>query len=330
MHFVLLALTLFFTANASTLTLDVISKVKSCTFAIFSSSENFNKSSSFYKKSLGESISSNASYGTGFLTSYKNTLILLTNFHVVESPLKNKNKIFACNSEGCFEFVVSMIDKERDVAILKQIENFAFKCKEGVKFLPNPSQTSEIFIFGNKFGLGNSFAFGHLASPFHKISENEKYHIIDVNAGYGNSGGAVFSFDGSALGMLKSIYLNNANQMVFAISTEDVIKSIEKMQEILDFADVLEFEIKEEGDDIFLVKNNESLYFEKLPFQKVRVQSINKKFVSSKAEVLYDIYQFVNNGEEEVLRLGFASLDGKLKTLNLRKNRRESNISVIP
>ncbi len=304
-----------------------LDEVKSCVVSIVHSSEEINPKTIFVKKSLSEQIKSNITHGTGFI--YRGNVI--TNFHVLEQALKNKYKIFGCTENICIELKPLALEKGNDLAMLSPLQDF--ECKKSLSFTLNANEGDEVVIYGNKFGLGGSFLFGHISALNKNVSENEVYNFIDVNVGYGNSGGAVFLKTGEIMGVLKSLYLPSSGggtSIAFTITADETIKSIEKMNDMLEFEKTLEFEILEENDDIYLLANNENVYFENLPFSgKIQIQSINKRFVSSKVEVLHDVYNFIL-GDDEALKLTQVTRDKKLRNITFKKQRRIRDSSVTP
>ena len=309
-----------------------LNSVKLCTLSIVSSKEGYINDEIFYRKDISKKLNHDIHYGTGFFYSADktNTKSILTNFHVVENAIKEKLKIIGCNSEVCNLLEVAMIDKKSDIAILTTKEEF--NCENALSLESNPPEASKIFIFGNKFGLKNSFAFGSIGAINRQVSDTQSFHIIDVNAGDGNSGGPIFLENSTkVVGMLKSIYsAGGFSSTVFAITTNDIEKSIKKMESILQLEEQLDFNIVQEDERIYFIKNkNENGFFEKFSLQPSdEIQYIEKKPVNSKVEILYDIYEFLRDDTRLTLKVVFVSNDGNLKNTILVKYRGYTDDSI--
>lgn len=306
------------TALASSLSNNVKQIVQRCTLAIVSTNQNSIEESLFYTKDLSKNIENNKTYGTGFVYHNKKyeDPIILTNFHVVKQPLREKLNIFGCNAEKCLPLYVKMIDKESDIAMLSTKESF--NCENALS-LKDDGVTSpvSIFIYGNKFGLNNSFAFGSLAANNIKIEANKTVHLLDVNAGEGNSGGPIFLNNSTnIIGMLKSVYLMENSSIAIGIRVQDIVYSIAKMEHILNFQKYLEYQVVEDGGQVYFIRNSdEDIFFDNFNLSpKDKIQNIDDKNITNALEALYYTYEFLNNPNKKNIRITFITEVGALES----------------
>ncbi len=306
-----------------------IETAKLCNISIVSSKKQELSKDIFWEKSSTKKQNDSTNYGSGFfqhLDADGKNQIILTNFHVIQNALNEGLFIFGCNSKICKEIKPIMIDKEADIAMLTGGEEF--ECTEHSKFELSPIEGEEIFTYGNKLGLGNSLSRGILASINKEVSQNNLVHLLDINAGEGNSGGAVLLANSNKIiGMLKSIYSSGNTSLVFALPVDTILTSIQKMQNILELEGNLEFEILENNKGIYFVQTKDALFFESIPITPSdQIHSINSKFVSSKVEVLHDLYIFLNDESRDGLKIVFVSSDGELKSVRFVKNKFQSTL----
>jgi S1-C subfamily serine protease len=326
--FLLLILFQFNTGFAS-LKYSTIEKAKLCNLSIVSSKLQEVSNDIFWEKNLTNKQNDSTNYGSGFfyhLDADSKTQIILTNFHVIQSALNEGLFIFGCNSKLCKEIKPIMIDKEADIAMLTGSEEF--ECIGDLDFELSPTEGDEIFIYGNKLGLGNSLSHGFVSSANKEVSQNNLVHLLDINAGDGNSGGAVvLANSNKIIGMLKSIYSRGNTSLVFAIPVDTILNSIQKMQNILELERNLEFEILENEKGIYFVQTRDSVFFESIPLTNSdQIHSIDSKFVSSKVEVLHDLYIFLNDESRDGLKVVFISRDGELKSARFIKHKFQSTL----
>lgn len=323
----ILSLLLLFSAKAS------LSNIESCSLALVVSSQESNNVDNLFYKNTSKI---NSSFGTAFFyyDDIKKHYYILTNLHVVEKALKKNNIIYGCNNEmNCKKFQLLAIDKKFDLAFLSPIDLIEFPKNCNFQISNDFENTDPVLIYGNKFGMGLSFAKGIVAAKNIKIEkdgdENE-VHFFDINAGYGNSGGAVFlEKSNQIISIVNSIYsAGNTNGITFGITGINIKTSIERMNEMLDTQNILEFTILEKENNIFIQVNSENIFFEKINLRNTdQIQTLGKKQINNKVEFLYEIYNFLNSDIED-LPITAITADKKLKSLRLKKYRSNADFGV--
>ena len=320
-------LLLFLNAKAN------ISNIKSCTFSlVVTSSEVQDFESFFYKNTSKVGIS----YGTAFYyyNEAKKQNYILTNFHVIEKAFKKNIQIVGCNDKlECEQFEVVSIDKKFDLAILQPIQKIEGNKNCGFIISNDFKESDKILIYGNKLGMGNSFSYGIVSKIDSKLENDGEESIVnffDVNAGYGNSGGAIFLENSNKIvGILTTIYSsNNSSAIVFGITPANILTSIKRMNEMLEIEKIIEFNIIEKDNNIYFEMNNENIFFQKINIKNTdQIQTIGRKPISNKIEAVYEIYNFID-GDAEEIPIAVITADKRLRSVRLKKYRSNTDFSI--
>jgi len=162
--------------------------------------------------------------GTGFLLDGKG--YILTNSHVIT----NAKSILVQNSKGQdFTVSVILIDKERDLAVLK-VQDSSFK---QVDLLPYGFKKSGAELGEQIFTLGfprDEIVYGEGYLSANTGSDGDTLSCqITVVANPGNSGGPVFNKNGEIVGILSTRQLQ-AQGFVFAVTAKNIFRSIEELK----------------------------------------------------------------------------------------------------
>jgi S1-C subfamily serine protease len=326
--------------------LQVIETFKRCTVNIITGDEDYILKEENAKTLFISDINSEksrkgiVSWGTGFSLNslkiflqdqsedVKNENYILTNAHVVEVKSTSTQKIFICKEDGedsfCNEGKLIFIDKEFDLAILK---SDIISCKDNIKMEFSPSLGSKIITVGNKLGLGLSVSFGNISALNKSFLENNQiklFYFLDINAGYGNSGGAAFLENGKLIAILKGSYSSgseNAN-IILGISADEIKKSIIKMEKMFIFEKKLNLNIEEHKGDVVLTRIGKSEIFNYKDLEEGSIiQSFNGKYISSRAQLIFEMYNFVNSEKTSVVGFTIMTPSGKLRKIQINVNK---------
>lgn len=307
-----------------------IKTLKNCVIAIVSGNKSEIEESIISEELFKDKKNNKhgVNHGTGFYYSENSKLPkqIITNFHVIENVLTDSgNVVFGCQkyeeTYKCFPLKLIMIDKKHDLSLL-QSENIP--CTENLNFTNNFSETANVSTFGNKLGLGLSFLSGIVSSKTNKINEKpeETYHFTDINATYGNSGGPIFIRNtNKIIGIFKSIYnsrgQNSGAGISLIITSENILKSLERMGNILQFEKIFDFKIEQIDGTVILIPS-EQKFLQPIEMEpEEELQYIGKQPVKTKLQAIYLLYEFIESDKKEINIV--LSTKRKLKSIKLKK-----------
>ncbi len=307
-----------------------IKTLKNCVIAIVSGNKSEIEESIISEELFKDKKNNKhgVNHGTGFYYSENSKLPkqIITNFHVIENVLTDSgNVVFGCQkykeTYKCFPLKLLMIDKKQDLSLL-QSENMP--CMENLILTNDFSETANVSTYGNKFGLGLSFLSGIVSSKTNKINEKaeETYHFIDINANYGNSGGPILIRNtNKVIGAFKSIYNsrghNNGAGISLVITSENIVKSLERMESILQFEKNFDFKI-EQIDEAFILIPSEQKFLQSFEIETYEeLQYIGKQSIKTKLQAIYLLYEFIESDRKEINIV--LSTKKKLKSVKLKK-----------
>lgn len=172
--------------------------------------------------------STSAVSGSGFILTADG--YVLTNFHVIETPLKNGADINVMLHDGT-KYTASVVgyEQENDVAVLKiEGENLPHVTIGDSDEL---MVGDEVYAVGNPLGeLEFSMTTGHVSAKDRLISTESNSEPInmfqfDAAVNSGNSGGPVFNANGEVVGVVTAKYSSSGVEgLSFAIPINDAAK----------------------------------------------------------------------------------------------------------
>lgn len=162
--------------------------------------------------------------GTGFLVDGKGYIV--TNAHVI----RNAKSVLVQNLKGQeFDVTVVLIDKERDIALLK-VKDSSFK---SIDLLPYGFKKSGAELGEQIFTLGyprDEIVYGEGYLSAHTGYNGDTLSCqITVAANPGNSGGPVFNKNGEIVGILSNRQ-ELAQGFVFALTAKNIFRSLEELK----------------------------------------------------------------------------------------------------
>lgn len=169
--------------------------------------------------------STSAVSGSGFVLTADG--YVLTNFHVIETPLKNNADITVMLHDGT-KYTASVVgyEQENDVAVLKiEGENLPHVT---IGDSDDMNVGDEVYAVGNPLGeLEFSMTTGHVSAKDRLISTESNSEPInmfqfDAAVNSGNSGGPVFNSKGEVVGVVTAKYSSSGVEgLSFAIPIND-------------------------------------------------------------------------------------------------------------
>ncbi len=169
--------------------------------------------------------STSAVSGSGFVLTADG--YVMTNFHVIETPLKSNADINVMLHDGT-KYTASVVgfEKENDVAVLKiEGENLAHVI---IGDSDDMNVGDEVYAVGNPLGeLEFSMTTGHVSAKDRLISTESNSEPInmfqfDAAVNSGNSGGPVFNSKGEVVGVVTAKYSSSGVEgLSFAIPIND-------------------------------------------------------------------------------------------------------------
>lgn len=169
--------------------------------------------------------STSAVSGSGFVLTADG--YVLTNFHVIETPLKSNADITVMLHDGT-KYTASVVgyEQENDVAVLKiEGENLAHVT---IGDSDDMNVGDEVYAVGNPLGeLEFSMTTGHVSAKDRLISTESSSEPInmfqfDAAVNSGNSGGPVFNNKGEVVGVVTAKYSSSGVEgLSFAIPIND-------------------------------------------------------------------------------------------------------------
>jgi S1-C subfamily serine protease len=162
--------------------------------------------------------------GTSFLVEGKG--YLLTNAHVI----KDAKTVIVQNNKGqVFKVDIIMVDKDRDLAILK-IDDHDFQPYENLPYgfkKTGAELGEEIFTLGfprDEIVYGE----GYMSAKTGYMGDSMSCQIA-IAANPGNSGGPVFNKSGEVIGIVSTRQLE-AQGFVFAITAKTILKTLSELK----------------------------------------------------------------------------------------------------
>lgn len=333
------------TINASNDLFSASSKMRgifSCTFSLITGNdinlkERVLNKEDIFLTNIESSKVSEFSFGTGFSSSIVNIsqlnellidaekTYILTNFHVIENALIADNQTYVCsgnNGSSCAKSNIEYIDKLYDLAIISipkynQCENVKFN------YALSPFISSNAFTLSNKFAIGISYSSASISLPNKNfITEDgrvSKFHLINSNVSYGSSGSALFSNAYEFLGIIKGMY-DSGSFLALTIPVSEIILSVERIKQMKQMEEDLDFKILEKGDLLFLEDKNNNKFFKKIDINSEEpIYYINKQQIKLKADLIYILFNFLNNEKVEHININTLTKENRFRKIKLEK-----------
>jgi serine protease Do len=177
------------------------------------------------------------SKGTGFITSYDDKIIVVSNAHVIllnDAVFDNIASRFY-NSSTEYSLSVVAYDVNRDISLMEFEDTILSQKPLKLGDSSKLRYSQEVITVGNALGYGLSSTNGIISSPHVKInSGGEERSVIqtNININRGNSGGPVLDMSGNVIGIM-SFRLNNIMGTIqgisFAIPSNTIADYIEQI-----------------------------------------------------------------------------------------------------
>ena len=179
------------------------------------------------------------SKGTGFITSYNDKNIVVSNAHVILLNDTVFDVIVSRFYNSSIEYSLRVIayDVNQDISLMEFDDTTLSLKPLKLGDSSRLGYSQEVITIGNALGYGLSSTNGIISSPNVKInSGGEERSVIqtNININRGNSGGPVLDMNGNVIGMM-SFRLNNIMGTIqgisFAIPSNTIADYIEQIYE---------------------------------------------------------------------------------------------------
>ena len=182
----------------------------------------------FFKRQFGDNFKPQPRKGLGSGFIYKNTGLIVTNFHVIE----NADKIeIVLHNEKKYKANIVGTDKRTDVALLKinsdeKLKSLNIGKSENLKI------GQWVVAIGNPLGLGTTVTTGIISAKGRYVDGLGTYvDFIQTDAALnkGNSGGPLFDLNGNVIGVNTAIAARGQG-IGFAIPIDTVVDIVEQLR----------------------------------------------------------------------------------------------------
>jgi len=196
-------------------------------------------------------------FGSGFIIDP--TGIIVTNYHVISTLLKNPNTSIAIKMEDS-KFIEAekliIFDEDRDIALIKVMD----KNIPAVNIAPDyePKQGEDVIVIGSPFGFETTVSTGIISS----IRGSDKFLQITAPISPGSSGSPVFNIDGNVIG-IATLLVEGGQNLNFAIPVkyiENLIKSkVAKPISALNAIEISNYRILSQAEKLIRAENHVNL-----------------------------------------------------------------------
>ena len=182
----------------------------------------------FFKRQFGDNFKPQPRKGLGSGFIYKNTGLIVTNFHVIE----NADEIeIVLHNEKKYKANIVGTDKRTDVALLKinsdeKLKSLNIGKSENLKI------GQWVVAIGNPLGLGTTVTTGIISAKGRYVDGLGTYvDFIQTDAALnkGNSGGPLFDLNGNVIGVNTAIAARGQG-IGFAIPIDTVVDIVEQLR----------------------------------------------------------------------------------------------------
>ena len=182
----------------------------------------------FFKRQFGDNFKPQPRKGLGSGFIYKNTGLIVTNFHVIE----NADEIeIVLHNEKKYKANIVGTDKRTDVALLKinsdeKLKSLNIGKSENLKI------GQWVVAIGNPLGLGTTVTTGIISAKGRYVDGLGTYvDFIQTDAALnkGNSGGPLFDLNGNVIGVNTAIAARGQG-IGFAIPIDTVVNIVEQLR----------------------------------------------------------------------------------------------------
>ena len=182
----------------------------------------------FFKRQFGDNFKPQPRKGLGSGFIYKNTGLIVTNFHVIENADEIEIVLY---NEKKYKANIVGTDKRTDVALLKinsdeKLKSLNIGKSENLKI------GQWVVAIGNPLGLGTTVTTGIISAKGRYVDGLGTYvDFIQTDAALnkGNSGGPLFDLNGNVIGVNTAIAARGQG-IGFAIPIDTVVDIVEQLR----------------------------------------------------------------------------------------------------